>query len=137
MNGGMTEVRRVVIGEHEFELRPWSLIDGRKWLYRLTTVALAAGKVGTDSKALSKMLDGLDEATFLALCETVDSYTSIVTRGERGEQVQPLKAAREVFLRGKHTLQAKLLKEHLVMEFSDFFAELPSLLGRSAEQKGQ
>jgi hypothetical protein len=138
MSGDLAAPRRVTIGAQVFELRPWSLADGRRWLYRLVSISTgAAASGGTDTKALGAVLKSVDEKTFLDLCDTVDQYTAVVTQSEDGrEKVATLKSTREVSMRGQHAVHAQLIREHLVMEYADFFAGLPALLGQPAERKG-
>lgn len=123
----MADRTRITVGETVYELRPWSYKDGRRWLYRLTSMATAAGE-DSDAKTVSVMLDRLGEDRFEELCSTVEKYTDVVSMSEGREARVPLSQIAATHLPRRHLDLAKLLRAHLEEEFGDFFARLPEVL---------
>jgi len=125
----MSERTRISVGEAVYELRPWGYKDGRRWLYRLASMATAAG-AGTDAQTVASMLERLGETHFEELCETVEKYTDVVSMSEGREAVMPLSKIAATHMPRRHTDLAMLLRAHLEEEYADFFARLPEVLGR-------
>ncbi|MEM9407172.1 MAG: phage tail assembly chaperone [Acidobacteriota bacterium] len=126
------EPRRITIGDHVYQLRPWAYADGRKWLYRFGQLAAHAGaasKVESDEAAIGKLLEALGEDRFAELCNTVEQYTDLVQVSGGVEKVQPLSSVSAAHMRRRYLDLVKLLKAHVEEEFGDFFAGLGVVLG--------
>ena len=117
------EPTTVEIDSRVYQLRPWSYKDGRRWLYRLIT--MAAGATGGGLNAVAHMLGRFSEKTFEEFCDTCVKYTDLVEVDEDGNRavVQLTKVA-AIKLRGRHLDLAKLIRAHIEAEYSDFFSRL-------------
>lgn len=126
------EKRRVEVDGRIYVLHPWSVEDGRRWLYRLikTAVAGAGGQLGAlgDAAIVGAALGALDEATFLELCRTIVKYTELVGEKDGKETVVQLSKIEGEHLRGNHFLLFALAKEQVTAEYGDFFARAGQLL---------
>lgn len=134
----MPEPKQIQVGDTTYELLPWSYPDGRKWFYRLLKAVAGAvdGSLQVNMAGLVAVLDAVDEAMFVALCEVIEKYTMVVRDADgKTAKVQLSKVAGE-HMRGRHFDLAALIKAHLEAEFSDFFDRVGELLpAESAEEK--
>lgn len=140
---------RIEIDGATYELAPWSLEDGRRWLFRLARilapVLTSSGVVSSKSDAernaaaaaaIGVALETIDDATFLAFADTIERYTSLVTRNERGEElINGLTSIRTVYMRGRYYELLELGRAHLQREYADFFGRLVRQLGQLGAAK--
>lgn len=136
MQTGPTQPRRATIEGTIFELVPWSLADGRRWLFRIAKLLapmLTSGTAKGDTQAervaiagaLVAALEQLDEATFLDFADTCERYTRIVGVDASGhETLTELTTVRVVFMQGKYFELVELMRAHLQAQYADFFGRL-------------
>lgn len=119
--------RRVTFGDRTYELRPWSVDDGQEWAMRFARfVAAATGGV-------SAVMHAITDRDWRELCAVAFKYTQIVERDDNGnELVHPLTKRREA-MRGRWSDIARLVRAHVEVEFSGFFADLPDIINVGEE----
>lgn len=156
MEHGPTEPRRVTIEGVVYELAPWSIDDGRRWLYRIARLVMpalssgiAGAALGNDEKAkaarvaaaagvLGAVLESLDEATFISFADTCEKYTRVVSRDQNGEErVQELTAIRQVYMRGRYFELVELMRAHLQEQYADFFGRLVRQLAQHSANEAK
>lgn len=136
----MSTLKRIEVNGSVYELRPWPYKEGRKWLFRLLTLAAAgtagtAARANTDQAAVGKFVDQMGETEFLAFCDICEAQTNLViTEEDSRETVQPLPKVSAMHMKRRYLDLAYLLKAHVQEEFAPFFAGIQEALGTDAEE---
>lgn len=120
--------RRVEIDGHRFQLRPWGVEEGRRWLYRLLKAAASANGAGVGAAAIGAVLSGMSEDTFLQLCTVIEKYTDVVGERDGRETLVPLSKLSPELMRRNHFVLFRLGREHLTDEYGSFFGRAGELL---------
>jgi hypothetical protein len=132
------EDRRLDVDGTTYRLRPWSYKDGRRWLFRLVTIAASARASASVSEmaAVGKLLEELDERTFEELCDTCERYTDVVSMDGGREGLVPLTKIVATHMPGRYVDLGMLLRAHLEAEFAPFFSRVGEVFAGLVERKG-
>lgn len=114
------------IGGIEFSIYPLGALTGRKVLTRL--IRMAGPAMGKDT-SLADLLGGIKEEDVEYLCDVFGQVTMVTLAPDKKPD---LKTVFDNVFAGRYEVMTEWLKACLEVNFSSFFQNLGSALGKSA-----